>query len=88
VIPYFLINLLFGLTKMPAWQFWVVSQVGMLPGTFIYTNAGARLAEVEHLGDILSGPVLLSLIGLGVFPLAMRKLLSLVRPAREGGTSP
>jgi uncharacterized membrane protein YdjX (TVP38/TMEM64 family) len=72
VIPFFLINLLFGLTKMPVRRFWWVSQLGMLPGTFVYVNAGAQIAEIKSLGDILSWPVLGSLLALSMFPLAAR----------------
>jgi uncharacterized membrane protein YdjX (TVP38/TMEM64 family) len=75
VIPFFLINLLFGLTRMPAGRFWWVSQLGMLPATVIYTNAGARLAEVASLRDIVSGEVLGSLVALSLFPLAARKVV-------------
>lgn len=86
VVPYFLINLLFGLTRLPAWQFWIVSQVGMLPATIIYANAGARLAEIESPGDILSGPLLASLIALSLFPIVAKKAANRLR--REVTGSP
>jgi uncharacterized membrane protein YdjX (TVP38/TMEM64 family) len=72
VIPFFVINLLFGLTRMPVRRFWWVSQLGMLPATFIYVNAGAQLAEIESVSDIVSLRVLGSLLALSVFPLVAR----------------
>jgi uncharacterized membrane protein YdjX (TVP38/TMEM64 family) len=72
VIPFFLINLLFGLTNTPARRFWWVSQLGMLPGTFVYVNAGTQLAEVKALSDVMSPAVLGSLVALSVFPLIAR----------------
>jgi uncharacterized membrane protein YdjX (TVP38/TMEM64 family) len=72
VIPFFLINLLFGLTRLPVRRFWWVSQLGMLPGTLIYVNAGAQIAEIQSMSAIVSWPVLASLIGLSVFPVLAR----------------
>jgi uncharacterized membrane protein YdjX (TVP38/TMEM64 family) len=79
VIPFFLINLLFGLTRISAARFWWISQLGMLPATFVYTNAGVQLAGVTSLRGIMSWPVLLSLIALGLFPLAARKIAQWLR---------
>ena len=59
VFPFFVINLVMGLTAMPVRTFYWVSQLGMLPGTIVYVNAGTQLARIESLGDILS-PGLLS----------------------------
>jgi uncharacterized membrane protein YdjX (TVP38/TMEM64 family) len=78
-VPYFLINLLFGLTRMPARRFWWVSQLGMLPATVIYLNAGARLGEVQSTRDLVSWQVLVSLLALSVFPLAARKVANWLR---------
>jgi uncharacterized membrane protein YdjX (TVP38/TMEM64 family) len=87
VIPYFLINLLFGLTQMPVLRFWWISQLGMLPATIIYTNAGAQLAEIQSVGDIISWQVLTSLIALSLFPLVARKAaLWLRRKPHSGDT--
>jgi uncharacterized membrane protein YdjX (TVP38/TMEM64 family) len=72
--PYFLVNLLFGLTRMPVWQFWLVSQLGMLPGTTFYAYAGAQLATIESIRDIVSPNVVLALAGLGLVPVALRVL--------------
>lgn len=68
VIPFFVINLLSGLTRMRAWTFYWVSQVGMLAGTLVYVNAGTRLTQIDRPADILSLPVLGSLALLAAFP--------------------
>lgn len=72
MIPYFLINLFFGLTRMPLWRFWVVSQVGMLPITFLYVWAGAELAQVETLNGLVSPRLVVALAAASGIPLALR----------------
>lgn len=74
-IPFFLINLLLGLTRMRAWTFYWVSQLGMLPGTVVYVNAGMQLTQIKQPGDILSWPLLASFALLAVFPWLARGLL-------------
>jgi dihydrolipoamide dehydrogenase len=69
LFPFWLINLLMGLTPMRAARFYGVSQLGMLPGTAVYVNAGTQLAAIGALGDILSPALLASLLLLGAFPL-------------------
>lgn len=79
VIPYFMINLVMGLTPIRTRTFYWVTQVGMLAGILIYVNAGTQLAEVDEVADILSPGLLGSLVLLGVFPILARKTLELVR---------
>jgi pyruvate/2-oxoglutarate dehydrogenase complex dihydrolipoamide dehydrogenase (E3) component/uncharacterized membrane protein YdjX (TVP38/TMEM64 family) len=69
VFPFWLINLLMGLTTLGARQFYIVSQVGMLAGTAVYVNAGTQLAAIDSTGDAVSPGLLGSLALLGVFPL-------------------
>lgn len=69
VFPFWLINLLMGLTTLGARKFYIVSQVGMLAGTAVYVNAGTQLAAIESTSDVLSPGLLGSLALLGVFPL-------------------
>lgn len=69
VFPFWLINLLLGLTPMGAARFYLVSQLGMLAGTAVYVNAGTQLAAIESPGDILSPGLLGSFVLLGLFPL-------------------
>jgi pyruvate/2-oxoglutarate dehydrogenase complex dihydrolipoamide dehydrogenase (E3) component/uncharacterized membrane protein YdjX (TVP38/TMEM64 family) len=69
VFPFWLINLLMGLTPMGAGRFYAVSQMGMLAGTAVYVNAGTQLAAIRSPGDILSPGLLGSFVLLGLFPL-------------------
>jgi len=73
-VPFFVINLAMGVTTLRTWTFYWVSQLGMLPGTLVYVNAGTQLARIESLSGIVSPGVLGSLVLLGVFPLLTRKL--------------
>ncbi len=68
VFPFFLINLLMGLTAIKARTFYIVSQIGMLLGTLVYVNAGTQLANIEEVSDIGSPGLLLSFAALGVTP--------------------
>ncbi|MEO8937086.1 MAG: FAD-dependent oxidoreductase, partial [Burkholderiaceae bacterium] len=70
--PFFVVNLLMGLTAIPVARFYWVSQLGMLPATVIYVNAGTRLAEIGKLSDVLSPALLGSFVLLGLFPLIAR----------------
>ncbi len=79
VFPFWLINLVMGLTKMPLRTFYWVSQVGMLAGTVVYVNAGKELAKIDSLSGILSPGLILSFVLLGLFPIAAKKLLSLYK---------
>lgn len=79
IFPFFVINLVMGLTPIKTIQFYVVSQVGMLAGTFVYINAGTQLGKIESLRGILSPELLFSFALLGVFPLIAKKAVSLLR---------
>jgi len=79
VFPFFLINLLMGLTPIKTRAFYWVSQVGMLAGTLVYVNAGTQLARIEGLSGILSPALLASFALLGVFPLLAKRVLALVQ---------
>ena len=82
VFPFFLINLLMGLTALRAFTFYWVSQLGMLVGTVVYVNAGTQLGQLESLSGILSPALLLSFVLLGVFPLIAKKLLDVIKARR------
>ncbi len=77
--PFFLVNLLFGLTSMKTRTYYWVSQVGMLAGTVAYVNAGTQLAKLDSLSGILSPALLGSFVLLGIFPLIARRLVDIVR---------
>lgn len=82
LFPFFLINLLTGLTPLKTRTFYWVSQIGMLPGTAVYINAGTQLAGLESLAGIMSPSLLLSFALLGIFPLIARKVLGLINRRR------
>lgn len=79
IVPFFVINLLGGLTKISAFKFYWVSQLGMLAGTAVYVNAGTQLASINSLGDILSPALLASFVLLGIFPLIAKKIVSMIQ---------
>lgn len=79
VFPFFVINLLMGLTAIGTGTFWWVSQLGMLPGTLVYVNAGTHLAQVDSTADILSPDLLFAFALLGLFPLLAKKAVALIR---------
>lgn len=79
VVPFFVINLLMGLTTMKAWTFYWVSQLGMLAGTAVYVNAGTQLGQLESLKGIVSPGLLGSFVLLGLFPLIARRIVEAVQ---------
>ena len=82
VFPFFVINVLMSLTAIRAMTFYWVSQLGMLPATLVYVNAGTQLGQVETLSGILSPGILLSLALLGLFPLIAKRVLDAVKKRR------
>ena len=79
IFPFFVINLVMGLTPMKTALFYLVSQIGMLPGTFVYVNAGTQLGQLESAAGILSPGLIVSFALLGLFPLIAKKVLSIIR---------
>jgi pyruvate/2-oxoglutarate dehydrogenase complex dihydrolipoamide dehydrogenase (E3) component/uncharacterized membrane protein YdjX (TVP38/TMEM64 family) len=79
VVPFFVINLVMGLTQMRALTFYGVSQLGMLAGTAVFVNAGTQLARLDSLQGILSPGLLGSFVLLGVFPLIARRIVEAVQ---------
>jgi uncharacterized membrane protein YdjX (TVP38/TMEM64 family) len=79
LFPFTLKNLLVGLTSIPTWTYYWVSQLGMLPATLAYVNAGTQLSGIDSLSDILSPAVLASFAALGLMPLAARMVLKLYK---------
>jgi len=83
LFPFFVVNLVMGLTPIRLWTYFWVSQVGMLAGTAVYVNAGTQLARLESLADIGSPALLISFALLGLFPIAAKKLMSTLRAQRS-----
>jgi len=82
VFPFFLINLLMGLTPMRARTFYWVSQLGMLAGTVVFVNAGTQLAQLQSLSGILSPGLLFSFVLLGIFPFIAKKISASLQARR------
>jgi uncharacterized membrane protein YdjX (TVP38/TMEM64 family) len=83
LFPFFVINLLMGLTRIRVGQFYWVSQVGMLAGTVLFVFAGTQLAEIHRLGDVLSPGVIAALTLLGVFPLIAKRIVAMLSTRRR-----
>lgn len=79
LFPFFMINLLMGLTPIRATSFYFVSQAGMLIGTAVYVNAGSELAQISSVSGLLSGSVLFSLVLLGLFPLLAKFIVNSIQ---------
>lgn len=79
LFPFFMVNLLMGLTPIKTWSFYIVSQVGMLLGTAVYVNAGSELAQITSLSGLVSAPVIFSFVLLGLFPLAAKLFLGIIK---------
>jgi uncharacterized membrane protein YdjX (TVP38/TMEM64 family) len=76
LIPYVVVNLLMGLTSISIFRYFWVSQLGMLPGTMVYVNAGVQLAQMEAVEDIFSPELLLAFLLLALFPFISKKALA------------
>ncbi|KPK18927.1 MAG: pyridine nucleotide-disulfide oxidoreductase [Betaproteobacteria bacterium SG8_41] len=77
--PFFVINLVMGLTPIRTWAFYWVSQIGMLAGTVVYVNAGTQIARIESLRGILSPELIISFTLLGVFPLIAKWAVNAIK---------
>ncbi len=83
LFPFFMINLLMGLTPIRPVAFYLVSQAGMLLGTAVYVNAGSELAQISSLSGLVSGSLIFSFALLGLFPLMAKLLLNLIKRSRS-----
>jgi uncharacterized membrane protein YdjX (TVP38/TMEM64 family) len=87
VFPFWLINLVMGLTRIRMMTFSWVSQVGMLAGTIVYVNAGKELAKIDSLSGILSPGLILSFALLGIFPIAAKRVVAFYKKKKGLATS-
>ncbi len=76
VMPFFIINILMGLTKIKTRTFFLVSQVGMLPGTILYIFVGTNIGRINSPSEIFSWPIIFSFALLGIFPFIVKKTLN------------
>ncbi len=79
LFPFFVINLVMGLTPMRTLAYYWVSQLGMLPGTAVYVNAGTQLGQIESAVGILSPGILVSFVLLGIFPLIAKRVIDILK---------
>ncbi|MFT4564028.1 MAG: pyruvate/2-oxoglutarate dehydrogenase complex dihydrolipoamide dehydrogenase (E3) component, partial [Gammaproteobacteria bacterium] len=83
IFPFFIINLVMGLTTLKVSTFFFTSQLGMLPGTLVFVNAGTQLAKIDSLSGILSPTLLVSFAILGLFPLLARRFVAQAKARRS-----
>ncbi|WP_404401890.1 FAD-dependent oxidoreductase [Idiomarina seosinensis] len=79
LFPFFVINLVMGLTKIKAWTYYWVSQVGMLLGAAVYINAGTQLAQIESLSDVISADLIGAFVLLGLLPILAKFILAILK---------
>jgi uncharacterized membrane protein YdjX (TVP38/TMEM64 family) len=79
IFPFFIINLVFGLTKMKTLEFYVVSQIGMFIATAIFVNAGVQISNLNSLEEILSFKIVASLTVIGLFPLLVKYIYKIIK---------
>lgn len=82
IFPFFIINVVMALTPIRLLTFYLVSQVGMLPGTLVYVNAGTQLAQIDSISSILSPGLLTAFVLLGLFPYLAKGLVNFVNRQR------
>ena len=82
LFPFFVINLVMGLTSLSVWKFFFVSQIGMFPATLVFVNAGTQLAKIGSVSDILSPSILVSFAALGLLPLIVREIIARIKANR------
>lgn len=75
IVPFFILNLLMGLTRIKTWTYFWVSQLGMFAATLVYVNAGTQLAQINSLSGLVSPSILVSLVFLGLLPLFAKKVI-------------
>jgi len=77
--PFFVVNLVMGLTKIKTLTFYIMSQLGMLAGTVVYVNAGVEIARISNIKDILSLKLIFAFTLLGIFPLVVKMITNYLK---------
>lgn len=85
LFPFFIVNLLMGITSISVGSFYLVSQIGMLIGTAVYVNAGSELAQITSLSGLVSPSVIFSFVLLGLFPLLAKLSIRFIKKNEIGG---
>jgi uncharacterized membrane protein YdjX (TVP38/TMEM64 family) len=84
LFPFFVVNLLMGLTRIRTWTYYWVSQLGMLAATIVFVNAGTQISRIESTAGLLSPALIGSFVALGLFPWAARLLIAAIKRNRAG----
>ncbi len=79
VLPFFMVNLLFGLSSMPLRTFFIGGLLGMAPGALVLANAGRQLARIQSMDDLLSRGIVLSLIAVAALPWVLKLITRVLR---------
>jgi len=82
VFPFFVINLLMGLTRIKTGTFFWVSQIGMLPATIVFVNAGTQISRIQSTAGLLSPTLIASFVALAFFPWAAKGIVAVVKRSR------
>ena len=82
LFPFFVINLLMGLTRIKTGTFFWVSQIGMLPATIVFVNAGTQISRIESTAGLLSPALIASFVALAFFPWAAKGIVAVVKRSR------
>jgi uncharacterized membrane protein YdjX (TVP38/TMEM64 family) len=82
VFPFFVINLLMGLTRIKTGTFFWVSQIGMLPATIVFVNAGTQISRIDSTAGLLSPTLIASFVALALFPWAAKGIVAIVKRSR------
>ena len=82
VFPFFVINLLMGLTRIKTGTFFWVSQIGMLPATIVFVNAGTQISRIESTAGLMSPTLIASFVALAFFPWAAKGIVAIVKRSR------
>ncbi len=90
LVPFFIVNLLMGLTKIRTLTYYWVSQIGMLAGTIVYVNAGTQLAQIESTAGLLTPALIGSFVALAIFPWIAKAIIGIMKRRRvyKGWTKP
>ncbi|NBX88924.1 MAG: pyridine nucleotide-disulfide oxidoreductase, partial [Betaproteobacteria bacterium] len=77
--PFFVINLVMGLTPIKTWTYYWVSQLGMFAGTIVYVYAGTEIGKIESLRGILSPTLIIAFTLLGIFPFIAKWMVNAIK---------
>jgi uncharacterized membrane protein YdjX (TVP38/TMEM64 family) len=84
IFPFFMINLVMGLTRIRTWTYYWVSQIGMFLATAVFVNAGTQISKIESTSGLLSPMLIASFVALALLPWVTKWLVGILRRERKG----